>query len=292
MKKIFSTASLFISGMGIIIMYFTYYNEIDNKELTIRKDYQDIYLSDLEDYVKFYDSLGDNEYLTLMPSKIKIQIPSVESKNVSISEFTIKNTGSSIINNDKNSSPIEIQLPKESKIYLAWIEDSYLDEKPREIELDTLTNTAYIREFLLNSGDELWITIVSEFSSAKFNHLNPYFTYKNEGITGFKDGDSWDPLNLNKYIEVHSSLYGLQIVIFFIISLLLFIVGSFRVIVFNFSNKRKLIELIFVFIISICLGEISTYLIFNREISLELSSIITIISIFYYVRLYLFIENN
>lgn len=292
MKGLFGNASLIISLLTLIIMILSYFKELDSKELTLIKDYQDIYLSNIEDYARFIDSIGEKEYLNLIPSKIRMEIPPHKPKNISISEWTIKNTGFSTIKDDSLSSFIKIELPLESKIYSVLIEDSYLMEEPKELKVDTLNNSVIIDDFLLNKDDELWITIIHEFANAQYSSLNPLFSYKGEGITGFKSFEEWDPFNLNKYIEIYMSLSGIQILIFFIISIFLFAVGSFRVIVFKFSNRRKLYELIFVFTISICLGEIMTYLIFQKSISLEIASILSIIGIFYYARLYLFLKNN
>ncbi|MFC5624277.1 hypothetical protein [Algoriphagus winogradskyi] len=292
MKKLFGIASLIISILTFIILVLSYFKELDSKELTLSKDYQDIYISDIEDYIRFYDSLGENEYLNLMPSQIKLEIPPYSPNKISISEWVIKNTGHIPIKNDKKSNLIKIQLPLESKIYSVLLEGSYLSEDPKELQVDTLDNSVTIDEFLLNKGDELWITIIHEFPNAKPYNLNPLFIYKGEGITGFKSSDEWDPFNLNKYIYVYTSLNGIQILIFFVLSVIFFIVGSFRVIVFKFSNRRKLLELIFVFIISICLGEILTYLLFGKTLSLEIASILSVFGIIYYLRLYLFLKNN
>lgn len=292
MKKLFGNASLVISILTFIIMTLSYYKELDSKELTLIKDYQDIYISDIEDYIRFYDSLGENEYLNLMPKQIKLEIPPYKPNKISISEWIIKNTGHISINNNKKNNSIKIELPLESKIYSVLLEGSYLSEDPKELQIDTINNSVIIDEFLLNIDDELWITIIHEFPNVKSYNLNPLFTFKGEGITGFKTPDEWDPFNLNKYIYVYTNLNGIQIIIFFILSTLLFIVGSFRVIVFKFSNRRKLFELIFVFIISICLGEILTYLLFGKILSLEIAFVLSVFGIIYYLRLYLFLKNN
>jgi hypothetical protein len=292
MKKIFEIASLIISILTFIILALSYFKELDSKELTLIKDYQDIYISDIEDYLRFYDSLGENEYLNLMPSQIKLEIPPYQPNKISISEWIIKNTGYTPIKNDKKTNFIKIELPLESKIYSVLLEGSYLSEDPKELPIDTLDNSVTIEEFLLNKGDELWITIIHEFHNAKPYNLNPLFTYKGEGITGFKSPSEWDPFDLNKYLYVYINLNGIQILVFFVFSVILFVVGSFRVIVFKFSNRRKLFELIFVFIISICLGEILTYLLFGKALSLEIASILSVFGIIYFLRLYLFLKNN
>ncbi|WP_425639386.1 hypothetical protein ACPUEN_06990 [Algoriphagus yeomjeoni] len=292
MKKLFSVLSLIIAGITAIIMFFSFYLEYDNKELTLFKDSHDIYLSDEYDFFDYNDSLEYDEFLTIMPSKISINVDSIKSRNISISKWIIENSGSSVIQNDSLSPPIKIQLPKENKIYLAWLEGSYIDEDKRELEIDTTLNTVLIREFLLNNNDQLWITIVNEFTSAKKNNLNPIFSYKDEGITGFKYAEDWDPLNINNYVNLYVGFYGFQIYVFFIVGIVIFSIGSFKIIVFKLSNKRKLIELIINFYLSISLASIITSLIFNLPIGIEISFLISVLIIVYYIRLYLFIKSH
>ncbi|PSL06403.1 hypothetical protein [Cecembia rubra] len=292
MKKVFKIASLLVSLLGLSIGVISLYNEFKTKELTLYKVSQDIYASDRYNFFDYSDSLKNNEYLTVMPSKIRLQISSFYPESASISEWIIENTGGLPIKGENGLNPIKIKLPLENKIYLAWMEGSYLGEDQVELDIDTITNTVLIKDFLLNKNDQLWITIAHEFTRAKKENLNPHFLYKDDGITGLRDGEDWDPLNLNKYINLGVFLYGSQIYVFFFFSILLFSIGSFRIIAFKFSNKRKLFELIFVFYLSVSLGTIITGLIFNLPIGIEISTLVTTMTIIYYLRLYFFIKKQ